>query len=827
MDITSDIIQAGRTVQDSKAGRPTGLPGWARPSHAPAPEKRILGRSAELARVAELLQERRFVTIVGPGGMGKTTLALALAQECADLYPDGVHVIDLAVLAEGRELAGALGAALGIARLTRDGLALLATCLRGRRTLVVFDCCEHHTGVAAEACEALLRAAPGVDVLCTSREPLLARSERIVRLEPMGMPGAIELFVARAHVDDPAGFFLDSGNMALVRAICRAVDGVPLALELAAALVRPLGLETLARQTSTCLLASSAGPGGRHGTLASMLDWSYDVLSPAEQRVLRCLSVFRGGFTLEAAGAVAAVESPDTDSVLDTVIELAGKSLVSTNACGVDRPRLLDLTREYAYDKLVRSGELDAARARHARWLDTLMDRLERDGMDLPRAAWLALYSPWTDDILAAIDWALGPGGEPLLGARLASTGFSLGDQIGVAREFQGYVQRAVEVVGTLEDPPAPVLEILLRLNAVVADGRDLSAHSYRKLMDDAGRNLQLARKVGTPVLQSFPLMAMWGWPYVRADYPASLAGAEQMARTAHDMRDPYIELLAQRTMAQSLHYLGRHAEARHWAMLALSGAGLRIPLAYLPSPVQVTTSMRIVLARVLWMEGKADQAQAMSEEALVSAESDRPVALCQALCLAAAPVAIWRGDLALGATLVARLRDCAEGHGLGFWLDWARRYEGALAVMAGTIAARDLASFADTHEFSAKCRDQLVTFSPLLLADDAAVRSESGLVGWCTPEVLRARALRGLGSDPVDRDGTAAPLLRRALDAAHRQGALAWALRSATTLAALYRRQDAVARARATLEPVLARCREGAGTADLRAASGLMAALG
>ena len=313
----------------------------------------------------------------------------------------------------------------------------------------------------------------------------------------------------------------------------------------------------------------------------------------------------------------------------------------------------------------------------------------------------------------------------------------------------------------------------------------------------------------------------------MRADYPASLAGAQQMARAAQESGDPYLDLLAQRTMAQSLHYLGRHAEAKHWAAQALSRAGLRIPLAYLPSPVQVATSMRIVLARVLWMECAADQALAMSEGALASAEKDRPVALCQALCLAAAPVAIWRGDLARASALVARLRDCAEGHGLGFWLDWARRYEGALAVMAGTMTVRDLPSFDDTHEFSAKCRDQLVTFSPALLAEDAAMRGESGLVAWCLPELLRARALCRLASRPADEEGAAAQLLREALDTAQRQGAPAWALRSATSLADLYRSQQAVRLARAILDPALALCREGQDTADVRAATALMASLG
>jgi predicted ATPase len=605
------------------------------------------------------------------------------------------------------------------------------------------------------------------------------------------------------------------------------VEGVPLAIELAAALVRPLGLQRLARDTSARLLAPPAPvphPSGRHHTLSAMLDWSYDALAPHEQQVLRALAVFRGTFTLEAAAAVAAVGGIDADDAADTVIELASKSLVSMSGeGGSQRPRLLGLTREYVHDKLVRSGDLPAVQERHARWLGDLIERLERDWMSLPREAWLQMYGPWIDDFLAAIDWALGPGGDVLLGARLAGAGFVVGDQIGVAREFYGAVQRALQALGELRDPPALVV---LRLISVNGDGRDLSGLPFAKLMADAEQCLRLARESGLPQLQVGPMVQLWGWPFVRGDYPAAIAGAERIAQEARFGTDPHLELIAQRTMAQSLHFAGRHAEAHAFAMLALANSHRRIPLAYMPSPLKVGTSVRIILARLLWMEGAADQALAMCAVALASSESDRPVAMCQVLAMASVPVALWRGETALAAALVARLRERAERHGMGYWVDWAARFEDVLDVIAGRATPAQRTSFHDTHEFSTKFRDHLATFDPRLLTADAIARCEGGTVGWCLPELLRVQAVQRLEHDLEDSSGAAQALLRRSLAVAAGQGAAAWSLRSAASLAGLYLRRGDPARGRAVLDPCLACLREGHGTADLRAALELRARL-
>lgn len=810
-------------------------------THAAAPGRLVLGRSGELARVARLLENHRFVTIAGPGGMGKTTLARAVVAQCQARYPDGVCFIDLAVLAEGRALVGALGAALGISDLAPDGLPQLASFLGGKRMLILLDCCEHHIGVAAHTCEALLRAAPDIDVLCTSREPLLAQSEQIVRLGPMALPdgaaarhagsairyAAVELFLARANGDKPARLVLDERTAPLVCSICHAVEGVPLALELAAALVRPMGLEMLAQQTAKWLLqaASRTGrPGHRHRSVSDMLDWSYDTLAPHEQKVLRSLAVFRGGFTLEAAAAVAADVELDPDSVLDTVMTLAGKSLVQMRPEDAGRlARLLDLTREYVCAKLSDSAEREAVQERHARWLGMLMERMEVDWMRLSRAQWLNVYRGWVDDLLAAIDWALGPGKQLLLGAQLAGIGFSLGDQLGVAREFHQRVQRALGLIGSLRDVPTPVL---LRLNFVNAYGPGLATTGILKLLGNAEWVVRLARQSGSPMLQGASLIAIWGSPFVRGNYPASLAGARRIAGAARNGEDVYLELIGHRTLAQSLHFMGRHAAARRCVELALANSELRIPLAYQPSPVQVGTSMRIVLARLLWMEGAADRAVAMSETALALSESDRPSAMCQVLAMAAIPLALWRGDSGAAAPLVRRLRERASGHGLGFWIEWAQRIEDAIAVIDLRADPPSLPSIGDRHDFFAKCGDHLVTFSPRLLTGDASDRCERGLVGWCAPELLRAQALGLLATDTDDTDGAAGVLLRRSMALARRQGALAWLLRSATSMAALHQRQGAALKARALLEPVLARCLEGHATADLRAAQAMLKSL-
>lgn len=807
----------------------------------------LVGREDALARIDGHVENHRLVTIVGAGGIGKTTLAHAVAARRAAHYLDGVCVVDMTALAEGRELAAALSAALSaVLDVPGAGMASLQQvvhALRGRRMLILLDSCERLLEVVAQASEALLRAGPGIDVLATSREPLRAAGEWIVRLGPVAVPPAgswsvsqaagyasVQIFVTHANTQGRGGFVLDDANAALVCALCRQLDGVPLALELAAALVGSVGLARLVDEASTRLLRpgpaqpeAHADPRRtrvvqRHASLSAMLDWSYDLLSADEQRVLRRLAVFRGGFTLDAAAAVAAVDDGDDDSVeaaADTVIELGAKSLVSMSAEGGARHRVLDMTRDYAFAKLAASGELARIQERHARWLCGLMGRFEQDWETMPRRAWIGLYAPWIDDLLAAIDWSLGEGNAPLLGAELAAVGFSLGDQVGAGREFTPWIERALAGQHAGMAPP----QLLLRLLSAYSDNRDPATYSLDARIADAERALELGRSTGTTLHLAAPLLSLWGWPFVRGAFPASLAAAERIGAVAAAGGDPILALIGQRTLAQSLHFMGRHRAARDAAQRALAGSARRIPLAYAPSPVHIRTSMRIILARLLWMEGCAEQAALVAEEAVEWSLEDRPVAMCQALALAAVPVAIWSGDMARAAAATARLRDRAERYGLVFWANWAGRFEDALAVIGGNAAARGRASLAARDQGVAMQRDHLATFCPALLTDDVEERCASGLVLWCAPEVLRVRGLRLQGTDPAGAER----LFRASLTLAQEQGAPAWALRSATSLAALQLESDAAAQAHATLAPLRAALREGAATADVRAADALL----
>jgi len=364
-------------IQSSDPRAPAAASSAKPPTNVPKPLTRLIGVEDIIARVSVLTAQHRLITLVGPGGIGKTSVAMAAAAGLAGHYAHGAWFVDLSAVGDPRCVAEAVGAAIGHVETEGDGFAGLLSVLGDKRMLIVLDNCEHVADAAADLALQVMRSAPGVRILATSREPLGIEGEHLLRLRPLGVPAgasgvkaaealtlpAIQLFVERA-ADVLGEFSLGEDDAPMVVEICRRLEGVPLAIEIAAASVEALGLSGIvARLDNPLRLPATrrrmAAP--RHRTLRTMLDWSYALLTEAERKVLLRLSVFPGSFTMEEAAMVAADPGDTECEAVDRVVALVAKSLVLPAANGAGPSlRLLATTRAYAGERLAQSGEFKA-----------------------------------------------------------------------------------------------------------------------------------------------------------------------------------------------------------------------------------------------------------------------------------------------------------------------------------------------------------------------------------------------------------------------------------------------------------------------------------
>ena len=404
-----------------------------RPGNLPAELTSFIGRADELAATVERLERERLVTLTGVGGSGKTRLALQAAAETVDRYPDGIWFVELAPLRDPEDIAPLIAESIGVARGAagdRSGLGALelAEAFLGPRTsLLVLDNCEHLIGGAAGVVDRLLRKCPDLCVLATSREGLGIVGEHLVQVPSMRLPApgepaeatdAVQLFAERAAAVGP--FQLTGENIGAVSEICRRLDGMPLAIELAAARTRMFAADELARRLEDAFRLLTGGSRTalpRQQTLAATIDWSYRLLTDVERIIFDRLAVFRGGFRLDAAEAVLIGDGVDAGDVFDSIASMVDKSMVQR--IGDDRFGLLETVRQFARERLVEDGDAEEWRRRHAEYFASVADEAHDGTRSARQVEWLDRLDADHDNIKAALDWSMAAG-EWQLAARIA-----------------------------------------------------------------------------------------------------------------------------------------------------------------------------------------------------------------------------------------------------------------------------------------------------------------------------------------------------------------------------------------------------------------------
>jgi predicted ATPase/class 3 adenylate cyclase len=423
----------------------------------------LIGRQADVAAIKELALESPLVTLIGAGGIGKTRTALQVAAELLESFADGVWFVDLAPLQDPALVGTTIGTVFELQEPGggRTMLDSLVSYLKPKKLLLVLDNCEHVIEAASTTVAALLRACDGVKILATSREHLSVQGEKLYRMPSLGVPepsttltaaealeyGAVDLFVARAAMAN-GRFALTNENASVVAEICRQLDGIPLAIELAAARVRILAPKQLAEKLGERFRLLTGGDRTalpRQQTMRAAIDWSYDLLSAEDQRVFRMLSVFAGSFSLETAAAVCAASGLDEFDVFAIVASLADKSLIhAEHGDELFRYRLLESTRQYGAEKLAESGDFEAVAELHAATYANVAEAIVVDYDTAPHGHWVALAEAELENVRAALTWSFERGTDPSVALRLAAT-LHRTMALFNAREAQRWLTGAVE----------------------------------------------------------------------------------------------------------------------------------------------------------------------------------------------------------------------------------------------------------------------------------------------------------------------------------------------------------------------------------------------
>lgn len=513
-----------------------------KPGNLRAPLSRLFGRREDLEKLVPLIDENCLISIVGAAGVGKTRLALELGAATQDRFADGVWIIDLAPLVTPDLILESIGILFGLQLSSFDApYSLLANFFASKQLLLILDNCEHFVGKVAELASAIVLSGRGVKIIVTTRQRLAVVEEAVYRLSPLKSPGrdellsaeevlryeAVGLFADRAEA--LSGFVLYDEAAATVGTICRQLDGIPLAIELAAARMGVLTPSELLGQLNDrfrILRREDRTSIPRQHGLQAAIEWSYDLLEPSEKRAFDLLSVFGGSFNIAAASHVTGLEKADT---IDQLSSLAEKSLVTrvSEAAGMSRFAFLESTREYAAYRLIQ-WDPGVGRHRLAQYMSDLLRDAETSWATTGTSTWLQIYEPEIDNFRASLSWAFGPLGDQALGMQLVAYGFYLWRDLLLFEERVSWVDLAMSLV---DDTTPPDIEARL----VLCKTSDFRVHNQVKI-PSLQRAISLIRGRDEPLL----LAQVLARAALSLCQPGNSAQAEPLFLEAMTLLQPY-----------------------------------------------------------------------------------------------------------------------------------------------------------------------------------------------------------------------------------------------------------------------------------------------
>ena len=819
-----------------------------KPVHSlPAPPVKMIGRTEAIEKISADLSVHRFVSIVGAGGIGKTSVAVAVAHRQLEAFERQVFFVDFGALRNTDLVPTNIASVLGLKVNSEDPLPGLLAFLHGRRILLVFDSCEHVVDTLTPLAERMIAELPELHILSTTRESFRAENERIFRLFPLDYPPqrdgisvddvlaypAVQLFVERVTASLGA-FELTEEQAPLVAEICRRLDGIALAIELAAGRVQTYGIAgtaSLLNSRFSLLWRGRRTAIPRHQTLSAALGWSYDLLTPVESGALRRLSVFVGPFTLAAALAVVTNHEVSESEAVEIIASLLSKSLIATPSERPLRYRLLDTTRAFAREKLAEQGETNQAARAHAEYFCRFLKDIASAAAGPPSDGRFLPHADQAPNVRAALDWSFSVHGDPVIGVHLAASAAQFFLELSLLTECHRWAQHAVALLDASLIGGRQEMELHATLGASLMVVQGNSEEVWSALT----RGLQLAEQVDDPFWQLWILRLLQIYHTRTGNFQGSLDAGRKGETVSKAVNDPASLLYVQWALGIAHHMIGNQRDAVELCESAL----VQNPTSPRSSTLHLGYDNRIfalfALGRGLWLTGRPDRAIEVASNTISEAERlEQPLSLSLALVFTV-PVFLWVGDWTNAERLIAGFINHTAKHGYGSHHSVAIGLKGELMIRSGEVAkGMDHLRRSQAELHAARYRMMSSVFVTaqaeglvrLHQSEEAFNVLEESIVqvgerqSFDMPEMLRVKGhiLISLGRVPE-----AETCLQQSLELSRRQGALGWELRAAITLGRLWQETGRPEDARALIEPLYRKYEEGLESADLVAARRLL----